>query len=62
VNTLCDFDTFVQMVYGTINQMKKIALLSFEFPELYTRLEYFTIYFRSKSVNYFFIKFINFLV
>ncbi len=52
MNTFCDFDTFVEVSYGTINQYKKIALLGLEFPELFDRAEYFSLYIKSKNSEF----------
>lgn len=38
------------MVYGSINQMKKVAMLAFEFPEFHAKLEFLEPYFKSKKV------------
>ncbi len=49
---MCDFDTYLEIVYGGINQMKKIGLMALEFPELYDRLEYLVFYLKSKQTNF----------
>lgn len=47
----CDFQKFVEIVHGAINQIKKIILLAFEFPELHKKLNYLPVYLHTKKVN-----------
>ena len=49
---MCSFDTFVSIVYGTINHYKKMSLIALEFPELYDRIRMFSIYLQSKSTEF----------
>jgi hypothetical protein len=49
---MCSFDTFVSIVYGTINHYKKLSLIALEFPELYDRIRMFSIYLQSKSTEF----------
>jgi hypothetical protein len=52
VNSFCDFDTFVEISYGSMNQFKKIALLGLEFPELFHLTQYLAVYIKSKSTEF----------
>lgn len=49
MHQICSFDSFVAIVYGTINHYKKISLMALEFPELFDRAKMLTIYLESKS-------------
>jgi hypothetical protein len=49
---MCNFDTFVLIVYGTISHYKKISLMALEFPELYDRARMLSIYLQSKSTEF----------
>ena len=49
---MCSFDTFVSIVYGTINHYKKISLMALEFPELFDRAKMLAIYLQSKSTEF----------
>jgi hypothetical protein len=40
------------IVYGAVNQIKKIVLMAFEFPELYDRLELLPVYLESKDPTF----------
>jgi hypothetical protein len=48
---ICDFNKFVEIVFGTVNQIKKIILLGFEFPELHNKLNYLPVYLHTKRVK-----------
>ena len=50
VYSICDFDTFVQVISGQFEQFKKLGLLSFEFEELAFLMEYYVKYLKSKHV------------
>ena len=54
----CDFKKFIEIVFGAINQIKKIILLGFEFPELHKKLNYLPVYLHTKRV-YIYIFFTN---
>jgi hypothetical protein len=52
VHQICTFDTYVSIVYGTINHYKKISLMALEFPELFDRSKMLSIYLQSKSSKF----------
>lgn len=49
---MCTFEQYVSIVYGGINQLKKIGIMALEFPELFERLIYLTLYFKSKHSGF----------
>jgi len=47
---MCDFDTFIQVIYGHFEQFKKLGLLAFEFEELVHFMPFYVNYLKSKHV------------
>jgi hypothetical protein len=52
VNTFCDFETFVEVCYGSIKHYKKLGLIGLEFPELFRLTEHLAVYIASKNSSF----------